>query len=361
MNNSLWSLVLLLGILLIINGQQVERASGYARPRSFGLSVKTNTENMMNAFMKKDERTFYGYFRIDATIVNHNALATSGVHHGIINIINYFNQQQQLCESNATCKVLWTSQVRSMSAVECEYSGTARVTEKKFDNLRIIHYIKWRFGRVKAVASVHLDYKKELSIFETQAEQSFRKLKEVVFECTDCSNEMKQLISDNCEINVINFYPTSLAIHLLNETMNNLHLNPNEKTVYQISENSSNIVLRGHEGALVFLNLAKTYLGNRVITEKVLHSDNTTVEIVTVLGPRENMLVSDFTSIPSLLRECTLIYERKKFDQGKLVSAQILFNRPFLPWEIRRIQNQHREDEATKVVLAKLTTKVNTV
>jgi len=348
-------LCLVISCTCLVSGQTVEVSSenvryGHHRPvHRQHLSVKEYTQHLIEAYNRKDFRAYLGYFTYKSVILSSSGLPTAGVHKGI-DIINYYLQLNYLADYRVVCKLIYADEARDSSTMDCSYSGTVRDTGNKFDGIRVIHYIQWLGGRVQYMNTVPVDYNKTISVFETQAEKSYRLLKGALEDCIDCA-ETKKLVADDCQVNVINLYPTSFAHRLINEMKTELRLNT---TVDKMGEESK-ITLRGTDGFILLASMVNKYMTDRILINKVIHSDKTMVEAVSVLAPRNHMILSDYRTIQDLLREGTAVICRSKFNpEGKLLSVDILFNRPFLPWDIHGFQQEHYKENALNNLLTKI-------
>jgi len=225
--------------------------------------------------------------------------------------------------------------------------GQFRQSGHKFDDIKVIYFIKWNNGYIRVLDAVHTDYQKIIKAVETPAEKYLSELQCMSDECLD---KVKERIEEKCEFKFVNFYPTNLLMNILNTTAQSLKITNVDGVIHK---EDSNIVLRGKVGFnIIAQSNIKHFVEQHILTIKILHSDDTTVVTATILTPKPNMLLSDFTSVHELLQDSLIVYTTHKFtEQGKLSQVESMYNRPLLPWEVRRLQQQYRMDQALDKVL----------
>jgi len=311
--------------------------------------VSQNTEKLKEAIARKDWQTALGFVDEHTILVIHTSLPFGGVYKGVEAIKMYTHKLKATAEAKTQCKVLFVNEIRGISAIECTCNGVFHNGNRNFNDLKTIHYVKWRMNKISKVNIVYTDMKKVLTSYESPAEKQFSEFQYRLFGNDDAKN----MIASDAQFSM-NLYPAHLLRNVIHALSGSTGASKGASKVAATGtatgakveavnerEGSSEIVLKGEQGFAVLDQLANRFILDRTMNIKQLHSDNTSVVAVWILTPRIYMLRSDFINKKAMLRDCTLMYTITKFnEQGKLMSIRINFNRAFLPWEIRSLQSQ---------------------
>jgi len=290
-------------------------------------TVLRATTNFFNAWQVHDFASLMRYIGRHSQFLVNTLLPPNGYYTGKRGYWQMVDKWWRTAPiKDSTYRIKFVDEARQISVVTKSCTGVFRHNGASFENVKMVIFIQWDMGKISKLNMVEANPEKTYSLFLTKAHKQFNKLLEGLYRG---GNDMREAInshmSDDISISFNNVSPLSLLV-----------ADAANATKYEGQDLI--VTLKGKNNVMKLAALGDKLLFNLTSDIKVLFSDDTTVVAANILKPTTHLFLP--SNQKTYWKSVTILYTINRFDdQGMLKDAQWIINRPFLPHQLRRIND----------------------